>query len=439
MATAAEIESLKAQIKQLQTAIQNRQFEDAANVLRLLKKVSATEELLRSTKAGLAVSKIRTCENVTVSQLSKEIVTKWKAEVDEIKKKRAAGPHNTNAPVAGASPSAHGVAAAVASGSAAGSASPAPIVAQTKSKPEPKTVASVNTSVAKASTSSRSPSVSTPASAITTTLNGGSANTGDRSFKSDGIRPTTTGEKTRDKCVEMAYDAMVFDSGAPSDLVLIRAQGIEKCCFNEFGSTDNAYRSKMRRLILNLKDKKNPSLRQGVVSGDIGVERFCNMSSEEMASEERKQVNELLNAQNLHNSLAAGEQEAETDAFQCGRCKQRKTRYRQAQTRSADEPMTTFVTYVLVSTWNPARIDPYLSDLVDASTAGTGGSSLKCAANARALCLSCLSLRRVFSSLPLFILMPLPSAPIRNSSLTTMLPLHRFSWSRQRAQGHPVE
>ncbi|KAF8483026.1 hypothetical protein JB92DRAFT_1674380 [Gautieria morchelliformis] len=36
--------------------------------------------------------------------------------------------------------------------------------------------------------------------------------------------------------------------------------------------------------------------------------------------------------------------EAETDAFQCGRCRQRKTRYFQRQTCSADEPMTTFVT-----------------------------------------------------------------------------------------------
>lgn len=63
-----------------------------------------------------------------------------------------------------------------------------------------------------------------------------------------------------------------------------------------------------------------------------------------MASDELKKATDLLNQQNLHHALAAGEQEAETDAFQCGRCKQRKTRYRQAQTRSADEPMTTFVT-----------------------------------------------------------------------------------------------
>ena len=41
-----------------------------------------------------------------------------------------------------------------------------------------------------------------------------------------------------------------------------------------------------------------------------------------MASEERKQANELLDQQNLFGALAAGEPEAETDAFQCGRCKQ---------------------------------------------------------------------------------------------------------------------
>ncbi|KAJ7641582.1 transcription elongation factor A, 3, isoform CRA_a [Roridomyces roridus] len=37
---------------------------------------------------------------------------------------------------------------------------------------------------------------------------------------------------------------------------------------------------------------------------------------------------------------------AETEAFQCSKCMQRKCRYRQAQTRSADESMTTFMTCV---------------------------------------------------------------------------------------------
>lgn len=59
-----------------------------------------------------------------------------------------------------------------------------------------------------------------------------------------------------------------------------------------------------------------------------------------MASEERKLADQAIMEENLHKSLGAGERQAETDAFQCGKCKQRKTRYRQAQTRSADEPMT---------------------------------------------------------------------------------------------------
>ncbi len=59
-----------------------------------------------------------------------------------------------------------------------------------------------------------------------------------------------------------------------------------------------------------------------------------------MASEERKAADSKIREDNLFASLGAGEQQAETDAFQCGRCKQRKCRYRQAQTRSADEPMT---------------------------------------------------------------------------------------------------
>lgn len=79
---------------------------------------------------------------------------------------------------------------------------------------------------------------------------------------------------------------------------------------------------------------------------------------QDMASEERKAANAKIEQENLFNSYGAEEQQAETDAFQCSRCKQvltyfiflidnlnltppqRKCRYRQAQTRSADEPMT---------------------------------------------------------------------------------------------------
>lgn len=65
---------------------------------------------------------------------------------------------------------------------------------------------------------------------------------------------------------------------------------------------------------------------------------------QEMASEERKQQDRALELNNLFKARGAGPQQAETDSFKCGRCKQRKCTYYQMQTRSADEPMTTFVT-----------------------------------------------------------------------------------------------
>jgi transcription elongation factor S-II len=41
-----------------------------------------------------------------------------------------------------------------------------------------------------------------------------------------------------------------------------------------------------------------------------------------MASEERRQKDAAIEEENLFKSLGALEQQAETDAFQCGRCKQ---------------------------------------------------------------------------------------------------------------------
>jgi hypothetical protein len=41
-----------------------------------------------------------------------------------------------------------------------------------------------------------------------------------------------------------------------------------------------------------------------------------------MASAERKAADQKIKEENFHKSLAAGEQQAETDAFQCSRCKQ---------------------------------------------------------------------------------------------------------------------
>lgn len=56
---------------------------------------------------------------------------------------------------------------------------------------------------------------------------------------------------------------------------------------------------------------------------------------------------ELLNKRFNENTLKEETQPDENEGmFRCGKCKTRKTTYYQMQTRSADEPMTTFVTCI---------------------------------------------------------------------------------------------
>ena len=67
------------------------------------------------------------------------------------------------------------------------------------------------------------------------------------------------------------------------------------------------------------------------------------MTAAEMASEEEQKKRRDTEKWHLE-AATIGKMEASTDQFLCGKCKNRKCTYYQLQTRSADEPMTTFVT-----------------------------------------------------------------------------------------------
>lgn len=166
---------------------------------------------------------------------------------------------------------------------------------------------------------------------------------------SSDIKEYFIGDATRDKCLEMLVNSLMTDQQegqSPDELIINTAQSIERCLFNEFRSTSANYKSKFRSKYLNLKDKNNPTLRSGLISGMITPERFSSMTSAEMASDDRRRINSMISEQNMLNSQLAKDNAAETDQFKCGRCNQRKCKYYQMQTRSADEPMTTFVTCV---------------------------------------------------------------------------------------------
>ncbi|GFY95736.1 transcript elongation factor IIS [Actinidia rufa] len=121
---------------------------------------------------------------------------------------------------------------------------------------------------------------------------------------------------------------------------------VESVMFDKMGRSNGAQKVKYRSIMFNLKDSKNPDLRRKVLLGQVKPEWLINMTPDEMASDERQRENEHIKKKALFDCERGGPPKATTNQFRCGRCGQRKCTYYQLQTRSADEPMTTFVTCV---------------------------------------------------------------------------------------------
>ncbi|XP_048116820.1 transcription elongation factor A protein 3 isoform X8 [Alosa alosa] len=154
-----------------------------------------------------------------------------------------------------------------------------------------------------------------------------------------------TGDSVRDKCIEMLAAALRTDDdykdyGTNCDSV---AAEIEDHVYKEFRATDMKYKNRVRSRISNLKDPKNPNLRKNVLAGSIELVRFATMTAEEMASDELKELRNTLTQEAIREHQMAKTSGTTTDLLQCGKCKKKNCTYNQVQTRSADEPMTTFV------------------------------------------------------------------------------------------------
>nr|XP_033812131.1 transcription elongation factor A protein 3 isoform X2 [Geotrypetes seraphini] len=154
-----------------------------------------------------------------------------------------------------------------------------------------------------------------------------------------------TGNSIRDKCIEMLSAALKhcddykeFETNC--DQV---AFGIEDHIYQELKVTDMKYRNRVRSRISNLKDPKNPGLRRNVLCGNISTERIARMTAEEMASDELKELRNAMTLEAIREHQMAKTGGTQTDLFQCSKCKKKNCSYNQVQTRSADEPMTTFV------------------------------------------------------------------------------------------------
>jgi len=179
-----------------------------------------------------------------------------------------------------------------------------------------------------------------------------SDSSGAPSIPKEGPKPKPTGDPTRDKGRQLFANSLQLavkeagEAGLAGQIAHIAAE-IEEALFSQNGGMSKNYKAKFRSLNFNLKDPKNPDLRARVLRREHTAQELVTLSAEELASSARQRENQKIREHALWEAeRGKTDQKATTDQFQCGKCKQRKTTYYQMQTRSADEPMTTFVSCV---------------------------------------------------------------------------------------------
>jgi len=105
------------------------------------------------------------------------------------------------------------------------------------------------------------------------------------------------------------------------------------------------YLDRLRTIYINLTEGAvdgNNALLNNVKDGSVSVKTLAFMTHQEMQPEK---WDSLIQAKiKTDKSKYDTQQEAMTDTFKCRKCYSKKCSYYQMQTRSADEPMTTFVT-----------------------------------------------------------------------------------------------
>uniref|UniRef100_A0A6C0IIX5 TFIIS-type domain-containing protein n=1 Tax=viral metagenome TaxID=1070528 RepID=A0A6C0IIX5_9ZZZZ len=105
------------------------------------------------------------------------------------------------------------------------------------------------------------------------------------------------------------------------------------------------YLDKLRSVYANL---KNPQLVARITNKEVKPHEVAFMTHQEIIPE--KWAILLSDKKIREENIYAPKLEASTDGFTCRKCKSKECSYYQLQTRSADEPMTTFVTCIKCGT-----------------------------------------------------------------------------------------
>ncbi|KAH6900245.1 transcription factor S-II, central domain-containing protein [Thelonectria olida] len=280
---------LESRIKALTKCVAaNEPAENAIKMLDTLKKeAKPTEEMLRATRAGVFVGKLRSNSNKDIARAATELVISWKKLVEKEKKSKLA---------------------------MAKKGSPAP--AQTSSP--------------------------APPSSSGGTKRAFKGDPEKRKFSSDGVDINRTDSNVRNQCIGLVYNGLAYRSTISESDVIAKAVTVEHAAFSHYNGEGTEYKKKIRSLFANLKNKSNRELGRRVLSGEVSPDKFVTMSDDELKSEDQRKKEVELEKENMKKAQVPMAEKSISDSLECGRCKQKKVSYTQAQTRAADEPMTTF-------------------------------------------------------------------------------------------------
>lgn len=250
----------------------------------LEKEVIPTEKLLRETKVGVEVNKFKKSSNAEIVRLVKRMISQWKDAINKSKKAKMQPQQSTQPPA-------------------------------TQASPEPKR---------------QDKYVSTKP----------------RNSRNDGVDTNVYNHKLRDMVIRALYDALAKGSEHPPKSVLQSAKAVEEEMnkLNNCDENEKAYKDKYRIIYSNIISKNNPDLKHKITNGDITPAYLVSCDPKELAPEHLRKKLEEIAKQNLFNAQGPTIQRSVTDRFTCGKCKEKKVSYYQLQTRSADEPLTTFCT-----------------------------------------------------------------------------------------------
>eukprot|EP00455_Lapot_gusevi_P030286 TRINITY_DN3257_c0_g1_i1.p1 TRINITY_DN3257_c0_g1~~TRINITY_DN3257_c0_g1_i1.p1 ORF type:complete len:315 (-),score=86.68 TRINITY_DN3257_c0_g1_i1:222-1112(-) len=275
--------------RSLEDALSNEHpnFEDALDILKMFKTMSIDGSILKETKIGVYINTLRKHDHEQIQEASKDLIAHWKNQVKVISRTSSNADEETKTP------------------------------APTRSTPR------------------------TPEAAELKRQSSGSP----RGEPQTSTELGNTGNSTRDKIQELLFKALGKTEESeisPVDMAI----AIEEAMFAHFKNVNEPYKQKYRDLAANLRDPNNEDLRKRVLSGLISPHQLVSMSTKDLASDRMKEEMQKLAQYNLDAARSdwAKQKQETTDQFKCGRCGQRRCTFYQLQTRSADEPMTTFVT-----------------------------------------------------------------------------------------------